>query len=213
MIIDLLIGLPDQRPGGLLLSITSAVAAGTLAVIAGLFYAAACVRAPRLTLVVQASLALLRGIPLLLLIFALAQVTTMPLWMSGLAALFLYSLSHVGEALRSYMNTYPTGLREQARLLGIGGVREWLTLRVPWTLRRSLDALGTHWISLLKDTGALTVLGIGELTTVAKLWSEREGTAGWLMVLGVADGLYLSTVIVLNGLISASTARLARTWR
>jgi polar amino acid transport system permease protein len=213
IVVDLLIGLPDQRPGGLLLSVLSAVTAGTLAVVAGLLYAAVCVGAPRLTLAVQAGLALVRGVPLLLLIFALAQVTTMPLWMSGLSALFLYSLSHVGEALRAYLSTYPTQLREQARLLNISPIREWVTLRVPWTLRRSLDALGTHWISLLKDTGALTVLGIGELTTVAKLWSERESTAGWVAVLCVAAGLYLCAVIVLTRLIGVSTARLARTWR
>jgi polar amino acid transport system permease protein len=213
VIVDLLIGLPDQRPGGLLLSVLSAVTAGVLAVVAGLIYAAVCVRAPRLTLVVQGALALLRGVPLLLLIFALAQITTMPLWMSGLAALFLYSLCHVGEALRAYLSTYPNNLREQARMLNISAAREWFTLRVPWTLRRSLDALGTHWVSLLKDTGALTVLGIGELTTVAKLWSERESTTGWLAVLCVAAALYLSAIIVLTRLISASTARLARTWR
>lgn len=213
MIIDLLIGLPDQRPGGLALSVLCAISAGAAAVVVGLAYAAACVHAPRATLVVQGGLALLRGIPLLLLIFALAQTTPMPLWASGVAALFLYSLSHVGEALRSYLSTYPAALREQARLLGISATREWLTLRIPWTMRRALDALGTHWISLLKDTGALTVLGIGELTTVAKLWGERQDTTGWLLVLCVAAAMYLIAVVVLAQAVSFGTARLSRTWR
>ena len=179
----------------------------------GLLYASACVSAPRATLIVQSGLALLRGVPLLLLIFALAQTTAMPLWASGVAALFLYSLSHVGEALRSYLPTYPPALREQARLLGISPTREWLTLRIPWTMRRSLDALGTHWISLLKDTGALTVLGIGELTTVAKLWGERQNTTGWLLVLCIAAAMYLIAVVALARAVSFGTARLSRTWR
>jgi polar amino acid transport system permease protein len=210
VIVDLLIGLPDQRPGGLLLSVVATLVAGGLAVLAGLGYATACVSAPRLTLVVQGGLAVLRGVPLLLLIFALTQLTTMPLVASGFAALFLYSLSHVGEALRSYLAAYPTILREQAALLGFSRPREWLTLRMPWTVRRSLDALGTHWISLLKDTGALTVIGIGELTTVARLLSERTSTRGWLLVLLLAAALYLLVVIILTRAISIVTVRFAR---
>jgi len=210
MIVDLLIGLPDQRPGGLLLSVLATVVAGGLAVLAGMLYATACVTAPRLTLAVQGGLAVLRGVPLLLLVFALTQLTTLPLLASGIAALFLYSLSHVGEALRSYLAAYPPTLREQARLLGFSRPREWATLRVPWTVRRSLDALGTHWISLLKDTGALVVIGIGELTTVARLLSERTDTRGWLLILLLAAGLYLLVVVAMTRAISFVTVRFAR---
>lgn len=210
MIGDLLFGLPDQRPGGLLLSVLSAVTAGGLAVLVGLLYATVCVAAPGLTLSVQGGLALLRGVPLLLLVFTLAQTTTLPLAASGFVALFLYSLSHVGEALRSYLATYPPVLREQARLLGVPPAREWATLRVPWTVRRSLDALGTHWISLLKDTGALTVLGIGELTTVARMLSEHTDTNRWLLVLLTAAAMYLVAVLALTRLLAALTSRFAR---
>jgi polar amino acid transport system permease protein len=210
VIVDLLVGLPGQRPGGLLLSVVCAVAAGGCAALVGLCYATACVAAPSVTLTVQGALALLRGVPLLLMVFALAQLTTLPLIASGFVALFLYSLSHVGEALRSYLATYPPVLREQARLLGMSAGREWARLRVPWTVRRSLDALGTHWISLLKDTGALTVLGIGELTTVARLLSERTDTTGWLLVLLLAAGLYLVTVLALTRTLTVLTTRFGR---
>ncbi|GAA1028670.1 amino acid ABC transporter permease [Virgisporangium ochraceum] len=210
MIVNLLIGLPDQRPGGLLLSVFSAVVAGGLALAVGIVYATACVAAPRVTLSVQGGLAILRGVPLLILVFALAQTTTLPLVASGFVALFLYSVSHVGEALRSYLAAYPPQLREQARLLGISPTREWLMFRIPWTLRRSLDALGTHWVSLLKDTGALTVLGIGELTTVARILSERTDTSGWLTVLLVAAAIYLVTIAVLTQTLSYLTIRFAK---
>jgi polar amino acid transport system permease protein len=210
VILNLLIGLPDQRPGGLLLSVVAAVLAGGCAVMVGTLYATVCVAAPNLTLVVQGGLALLRGIPVLLLVFVLAQTTILPLVASGFVALFLYSLSHVGEALRSYLATYPPILREQAKLLGISAWREWLTLRIPWTVRRSLDALGTHWISLLKDTGALTVLGIGELTTVARLLGERTDTRGWLFVLLVAAAMYLTAVLALSRALSFLTTRYTR---
>jgi ABC-type amino acid transport system permease subunit len=82
-------------------------------------------------------------------------------------------------------------------------------LRIPWTLRRSLDALGTHWISLLKDTGALTVLGIGELTTVARLLSERTGSTQWMVILVTAAALYLVTVVALIRILALAKTRLA----
>jgi polar amino acid transport system permease protein len=207
VIVDLLIGLPDQRPGGLLLSILTAVAAGLCAVLVGLGYATVCVWAPRLTLALQAPLALLRGIPLLLLVFLLAQATTLPLVTAGFVAVFLYSLSHVGETLRAYLGAYPRALRDQARVLAVPPVREWVALRVPWTVRRSLDALGTHWISLLKDTGALTVLGIGELTTVARLLGERASTSDWYLILLTAAALYFVAVLVLIRCMSLLKAR------
>lgn len=197
MIVDLLIGLPAQRPGGAVLTIFIAVGSGAAALVLGAVYATVCVSAPRLSLGLQAALAVLRGIPLLLMVFALAQLTTIPLTLSGFVALMLYSLCHVGETLRGFLAAYPRALRDQARFLGYGPVREWAWLRMPWTLRTSLDALATHWISLLKDTGTLTVLGIGELTTVARALSESASVSDWELIILTAGIVYLSVVILL----------------
>lgn len=207
MIANLLIGLPGQRPGGLVLTVIVAISSAVCAVVLGMAYASACVMAPRASLVLQAALALLRGIPLILLIFALAQTTSLSLALAGFAGLVLYSLSHVGETLRSFLASHPQVLDDQARLLGLGPLRRLLTLRLPWTFRRSLDALATHWISLLKDTGALVVLGIGELTTVTKVLSENGSLRDWQLVLLAAGLLYLCTAVLLIGLLRWVRAR------
>ncbi len=193
----LLVGLPNQQPGGLLLSILTGVGSGVGAVLVGALYATLCVEAPRIGLGLQAALAVLRGVPVLLLMFVLAQAPILSPWMAGLLALFLYSLSQVGETLRSFLSAYPAVMRDQAQLMGLGFFREWAQLRLPWTFSRSLDALGTHWISLLKDTGALTVLGIGELTTVARILSEQASVRDWGLVLATAAVMYLGAVIAL----------------
>jgi polar amino acid transport system permease protein len=193
----LLVGLPDQRPGGLLLSILTGVGSGFGAVVVGTLYATVCVEAPWVGLGLQAVLAVLRGVPVLLLMFVLAQLSSQSPWVAGMLALFLYSLSQVGETLRSFLDAYPAVMRDQARLMGLGFFREWAQLRLPWTFQRSLDALGTHWISLLKDTGALTVLGIGELTTVARILSEQASVRDWQLVLATAAALYLGATIAL----------------
>jgi ABC-type amino acid transport system permease subunit len=194
---DLLLGLPDQRPGGLLLTVIVFFGSAATALVAGTLYATVCVEARWLGLGLQAALAVLRGVPLLLLMFVIAQGTTLPIELAGFLALFLYSLCHVGETLRSFLGAYPRTVRDQARLMGIGAVREWAQLRLPWTMRRSLDAVGTHWVSLLKDTGALTVLGITELTTVARVLSEQASVADWELILAGAALLYLGTSVAL----------------
>jgi polar amino acid transport system permease protein len=201
VITSLLVGLPGQRPGGLVLTVIVAVGSAACAVVLGMAYASVCVLAPRASLVLQAGLALLRGIPLILLIFALAQTTSVDLPLAGFIGLVLYSLCHVGETLRSFLASHPRALDDQARLLGLGPLRRLLMLRLPWTFRRSLDALATHWISLLKDTGALVVLGVGELTTVSKILSENGSLDDWQLVLLTAGLFYLTTAVLLISLL------------
>jgi ABC-type amino acid transport system permease subunit len=198
MILNLLIGLPNDRPGGMLLTVMVFIAAASGAIVAGFLYAAVSVWFPRASLILQAGSALLRGIPLLLLLFFIAQTSALRVALAGLLALIFYSFSHVSEILRSFLASYPAQFAQQARVMGVGPVREWLQLRVSWTLGRSLGALGTHWISLLKDTGALVILGIGELTSVAKVLSETTASYDrWITVLMTAAGVYLITTLAL----------------
>jgi ABC-type amino acid transport system permease subunit len=171
VIVNLLLGLPNARPGGLLLTVLFFMGAALAAMAAGFAYGALCVVIPRASLPLQGASALVRGVPLLLLMFLLAQTTGLPIGASGLLALILYSFASVGEVVRSFLASY-------------------------------LDALGTHWISLLKDTGALVVLGIGELTSVAKVLSETTASYDrWILVLVTAAGVYLSvTLLLIQGL-------------
>jgi len=198
VVLDLLIGLPGDRPGGLLLSVLLGLGAGAAALALGFAYAAACSAGRAFGLPLQGVSALLRGIPLILLAFGVAELVSVPLALAGLLALTLYSLSHTGEILRGFLAAYPAENAAQARVMGIGPIREWVTLRIPHVLRDALGALQTHWISLLKDSGALVVIGVGELTTTAKLLTDRSADTGyWLGVLGLAAGFYLLTTLAL----------------
>ena len=81
--------------------------------------------------------------------------------------------------------------------MGLSRLAAWTRLRIPWAMARSLDALGTHWVSLLKDTSALTVLAIPELTTVVRSISVDVGFGEWLVDLASAAALYLAATLVL----------------
>jgi ABC-type amino acid transport system permease subunit len=60
---------------------------------------------------------------------------------------------------------------------------------------------------LLKDTGALTILGIGELTTVARLLSEQASLSEWKLVLLMSSLLYLGATLVLMQIIKLAKRR------
>jgi ABC-type amino acid transport system permease subunit len=192
-----LIGLPGHRPGGLALSLLLGFGSAAVALVAGLGYATVCVALPRGSLPLQAAMAVIRGIPVLVLVFMAGAGTPLTLVLGGFLALCLYSLCHVGEILRGFLGSYPRILRDQARLTGLSPLAEWAGLRVPWALRRSLGALGTHWISLYKDTGALAVLAIGELTTIVKLLSQTVSTELWIGILVRAAVLYLAATLAI----------------
>jgi ABC-type amino acid transport system permease subunit len=214
VVVNLLIGLPGDRPGGLILTVLYFIVSGLGALLAGFGYAAVGIILPRVSLSLQLGSALLRGTPLLLLVFLLAHVPWLSTGSAGLAALWLYSFAHVGETLRSFLAAYPRALAEQACVIGLRPTVEWLQLRAPWTLWRAWGALLTHWISLLKDTGALVVLGIGELTTVAKVLSELDASyEWWATVLVSAAMLYLAATLALIQLLQVAPGRLGKIMR
>jgi polar amino acid transport system permease protein len=198
MVVNLLIGVPGDRPGGLVLSIIYFLLAGGAALVFGYLYGMIGVVLPRSSLVLQGITAVLRGIPLLLLVFLLAHVPHLSLGVAGFLALLVYSVAHVGELLRSFLVAYPATAADQGRVMGLTLTQDWLGLRIPWTFWRAFPALLTHWVSLLKDTGALVILGIGELTTVAKILGEVAPTLeAWMTVLVTASVLYLGATMAL----------------
>jgi len=211
MVVNLLIGLPGDRPGGLVLTIFYAVASGGGALALGLAYASIGVNWTRASLGLQAVSAFLRGIPVLLLVFLTAHLGGLTTGSAGLIALSLYSFAHVGEILRSFLAAYPADLADQARVMGILPIWEWLLMRIPWTLRHAWAAVSTHWISLLKDTGALVVLGVGELTTVAKALAETPANYNqWGVIFVLAAALYLVTTFALIKILRLAERRMVK---
>ena len=211
MVVNLLFGLPGDRPGGLILTVLYAVVSGGGALALGLVYASIGVMWTRASLGLQAVSAFFRGIPILLLVFLTAHLSGMSTGSAGWAALSLYSFAHVGEILRSFLAAYPPHLADQARVMGILPIWEWLLMRIPWTLRHAWAAVSTHWISLLKDTGALVVLGVGELTTVTKALAETPANYNrWGIVFTFAAVLYLAATFTLIEILRFAERRMVK---
>ncbi|MBC8162267.1 MAG: amino acid ABC transporter permease [Roseiflexaceae bacterium] len=124
----------------------------------------------------------IRGVPILVLIFAisyavvpyLSRVFGLPnnaisLTTRAIIALVLIYAAYIAEVVRAGIESIGPGQMEAARSLGLSHVQAMVTVILPQAVRNVLPALGNDLIALLKDTSLVSVLGVREITQVARL--------------------------------------------
>ncbi len=115
-----------------------------------------------------------RGTPLLVQIFmiyfglpAIAQELGIPFTLNRLTAavvaLSLNSAAYIAEIVRGGIESIEPGQAEAAQSLGLGSVATMRYVVFPQAFRRMLPPLGNEFISLLKDTSLVAVIGFEEL--------------------------------------------------
>lgn len=90
-------------------------------------------------------------------------------FMAGAAALGIAYGAYATEIFRGALLAVPRGQVEAAQAIGMG---RWLTFRrvvLPQTWRIALPALGNLFLTLLKDTALVSVIGVEDLTREAAI--------------------------------------------
>jgi len=164
---------PSTQWGGL--PLTLVVALGSYALSWPLALGLALARRstlPWLSWPATAIIELVRGVPLVTLLFMAAfilprltpQPDSLSLLARAMAALTLFSAAYLAEVLRSGLQTVPVEQQEAAKVLGLGwwGIQRRVVL--PQATRAVLPALTGHAIGLLKDSSLAMVIGLHELT-------------------------------------------------
>ncbi|MEO7261011.1 MAG: amino acid ABC transporter permease [Jatrophihabitantaceae bacterium] len=160
-------------------------------------------RQPLIRLPVIAVIEFFRGVPLLLLIFALflafpivVDVKLPALWALVLA-LTMYNGAVIAEIIRAGVQAIPKGQTEAAYALGLSRGQTLRMVLLPQAVRVMLPALISQLVVLLKDTSLGFVIGFSELLR----------TGGQLVqVLDNPLQVYLAVAlvyIVINSLLSA----------
>ena len=154
---------------------------------------------------------IIRGIPELLIILILYFGGTVVLstlygdyvevnaFTAGVFSLSIVFGAYATEAFRAAILAIPRGQIEAAHALGLGPVLTFRLVMFPQMLRYALPGLGNLWLSLLKDTALISVVGLEDLMRKA---SVAAGTThDPLTFYAVAAALYLSfTSVSLAGL-------------
>jgi len=120
---------------------------------------------------------LIRGVPLITLLFMgrfafgffLPPGTRAPgVIPRAIVMITLFTAAYVAEVVRGGLQSVPRGQTEGAQALGLSPLKVTRLIVLPQALRNSIPALIGQFISLLKDTSLLVVIGIPELLGITE---------------------------------------------
>jgi general L-amino acid transport system permease protein len=119
---------------------------------------------------------IVRGVPLIGILF-LAQVM-LPLILPpdvrldrvlrAIAGLVLFSAAYMAENVRGGLQAVPRGQVEAAKALGLNTALVVILIVLPQALRTVIPAIVGQFIGLFKDTSLLSLVGLVELTGIAR---------------------------------------------
>ena len=123
-----------------------------------------------------------RGVPTLLVIFLVGfgvpalqlQGLTTNVVILGTAAIVLCYAAYVAEVLRSGILTVHPSQRAAARSLGLSSVQTLRYVVLPQGIRRVIPPLMNDFVSLLKDSGLISVLGAVDAIRAAQIEASRS---------------------------------------
>jgi polar amino acid transport system permease protein len=148
-----------------------------------------------------------RGTPLLiqllLIYYLLPQIgLNVPSAVAAVIGLSLCTSAYQAEILRGGFQSVPRGLIEAADMCGLSAFDTFRRIRLPVAVRLTLPALTSEAIMILKSSSLISVVGVVELTTMAK--DLASSTYQPLPIFASAGFVYL----VIN-LVVAAFGRLA----
>jgi len=198
---NLLWGFPNNRPGGLLLSIllsAGAIATGLLIAVALGF--AHHSRHWIVRFIANRIVWAIRGIPLIVLLVLLFQflgtgslfgIEFSAFW-SAFVTLVLYAAAYQADMIAAGIGAVPQQLRDDAQLLGATPFTLARTVTLPYCLRVMRPALITQAITIFKDSSVVVVLGVADLTTNARiaLGGDVSNTPFWVATYLLVGLLY-----------------------
>lgn len=141
-----------------------------LAVLLGLALAVlAQARLPVLRWLVRAYVELVRGVPLLVVLFVIyfggpSFGLRLDAALSGLIGIGLYGGGYFAEIFRGGLASVPPGQVEAARMLGLPRWHVFLHIRLPQTLRLVTPPSVNQIIILIKESALLSVISVNDLT-------------------------------------------------
>jgi general L-amino acid transport system permease protein len=119
---------------------------------------------------------LIRGLPLIGILF-MAQVMlplllppqiTVDQLVRAIAGLTLFSAAYLAETVRGGLQSIPNGQWEASKALGLSAPLTLGLIVLPQALRTVVPAIVGQFISLFKDTALLSIVGLVELTGIAR---------------------------------------------
>jgi polar amino acid transport system permease protein len=170
--------------------------------------------------IARAYVELIRGIPILVLIFTFSLVVVpmffewfgadnklTPEWRAIVALSLIYA-GYIAEIFRAGIQSVDRGQLEAGRSLGLTRRQTTRSIVLPQAVRSVIPPLGNDFIAILKDTSLLSVLGVLELTQRGRQYAS--GSFKFRDSYLALTFIYLSLTMVLSALLGLVERRLNR---
>ncbi|EQB89121.1 polar amino acid transport system permease protein [Clostridium punense] len=145
-----------------------------------------------------------RGTPILVQLYIVyygmpAMGIDLPDMLAGVVTLSINSGAYVAEIIRAGINAVDKGQMEAGRSLGMTSAMTMRLIIIPQAFKNILPALGNEFITIIKESSIVSVIGIGEL--MYKADTVRGNTALPFEPLIVAAVVYFLLTFSLSKLL------------
>ena len=127
------------------------------------------------------------------------------LWRAVIALSLAYS-AFLAEIFRAGLQAVDKGQIEAAQALGLNGWQRFRLIVFPQAFRMVLPPLGNDLVAMVKDSSLVSVLGVGDVTQLAKV--TAAGNFKYFETYNVAALIYLTMTIGLSLALRRVEARL-----
>ena len=124
-------------------------------------------------------------------------ITMTPEYFAALAALTIYTASHIAEIVRGSIQAVPKGQGEAANSLALSGFQRLWYVVLPQALRIGIPPIGNQYLNLTKNSSLGAVISYFEVTKVTRtsIANSAPAVPSFLLLLGIY--LVLSLIISL----------------
>lgn len=157
---------------------------------------------------------IIRGTPMALQLFIMAfvifAIRGFPLEVTAILAFGINSGAYVSENIRAGIMSVDKGQTEASRALGIGSGYTLMRIVIPQGMKNVIPAIGNELIALIKETSIVSMIGMVDLTAVAKIIGSGQNLATYLAPMFVVALFYLAIVYLLTLVIKLIERRLRK---
>jgi general L-amino acid transport system permease protein len=125
-----------------------------------------------------------------------------PPFFAALAALVIYTSSHIAEIVRGSIQAVSKGQSEAANALALSGAQRLRFVVLPQAMRIALPSIGNQYLNLAKNSSLAVVVTFPELTKVTRLATAQGAptVASTILLLGIYLCISLALSLIVNGL-------------
>lgn len=132
---------------------------------------------PALRVMSTTYIELIRGVPLITLLFMgqyvlqqlLPEGTDLSQITRAIAAMTLFTAAYIAEIVRGGLQALPNGQTEAAQALGLSPPKTMRLIVLPQALRAVIPAMVGQFISLFKDSSLLVIIGLHEFLGIREI--------------------------------------------